>query len=1063
MNGTHQRLARTVAVCVFLSGLASLALEVCWSRSLELVFGSTTLAITTILVAYMLGLGAGGWLGGRLSARIGDGLRAYGLMEIVIGVYAALVPFVLDLYPALHRGLLAELSFWPAALLRFALVLVVLLLPTIMMGATLPLLIQGLARERRALADRVALFYGMNTLGAVAGVLLVTFVALRHLGLFATNLTAAGLDVAVGLFALWLAGRRTTAGRVVEAEPERPGEPQPSASAGPRRWSPVLASYLLVGFTALAFEVAWTRGLTLVLGSSTYAFATMLAGFLAGIAIGSLLLGKRVASLRDPLRAYVLGLFGLGLASLGVSFAFQALPDLFLLTFAKFGISGSNLVWLGLGFSFLVMLAPTLILGALFPLVCRLVAEDGRPGPAAVGDVYFANTIGSALGAFTAGFVMIPYLGLQQTMAAAIAIDFATAALVLLLTRGAALRPIGVVLGVAGAVLVWLHPPAWRTDDGALGVYYRASTRFDFGLPRIALEGLHESELLYYREGLNCTVSVHRPAGGIEEGGISLRVNGKTDASLSDMSTQILSGHLPILFGRPAEEVLVIGYASGITLGSATLHDLTRYDVCEIEEAVIEASHYFDDQNYRPLERDNVELILDDGRSWIASGRRKYDVIISEPSNPWMTGCANLFTAEFFEEVESSLSQGGRLLQWIQLYGMDEAGLTSVLAAVHESFDYVYGFLFDSGSADLLIIATDTPLEPGMLPRWEDLSPQVRRDLSRVRVYSTADLWSLLRFFPEDLAALAGRATHVNTDDNMFVELRSPWLLYDDTPDTLLMLQETPGGLLPFYDHPGFEWPRHLLGELALSFLDRRADPIAGDALYDDLVRRGSTGLAATYEGERKLLLGETHPRDLMALFDEAVENAPEAFAPAFHRGWFLNQTGNYEPALADLQRAVRLRPDHLEARHQVMKGLASLGREREAAALANELIESPLRETEPRLWAETAYFAGGSGNFDEALSRMRSYLELEPYSPREWELLARWYELSGQPEAAAEASRNSDLALANLVRQSHWLARWHERFGTVGEALIALEEALRLDPQNAAALADRERLGARE
>jgi len=669
-------------------------------------------------------------------------------------------------------------------------VLCVLLLPTVLMGATLPVLISGLVRERETLADRVALFYGMNTLGAVLGVLGVTFISLRTLGLFGTNLAAAGLDIAVGLVALSLASGRSTAAA------QAPAPSSATASAGLGRWDPVLLSYSLVGFTALACEVAWTRGLTLVLGSSTYAFATILAGFLAGIALGSLFLGRRVARIADPLRAYVLGLFGLGLASLGVGFLFQALPDLFLGAFAELGISGANLVWLGLAFSFVVMLAPTLILGALFPLVCRLLADRGHSSAAAVGDVYFANTIGSALGAFTAGFVMIPFLGLQLTMASSIAINFATAALVLLASRRSGVSFAGAGLGLAGAVLVVFFPPAWRTDEGALGVYYRTSTRFDFGLPELPLLGAPPSELLYYREGLNCTVSVHRPAGGIEEGGISLRINGKTDASLSDMSTQILSGHLPILFGGPVQDALVIGYASGITLGAASLHEVESLDVCEIESAVIEASHWFDEQNHRPLERDEVNLILDDGRSWVASGRAQYDVIISEPSNPWMAGCANLFTAEFFEEVDAALRPGGRLLQWIQLYGMDQEGLTSILAGLHDSFDYTYGFLFNAGSTDLLILASDTPLEPGSLPLWEDLTEAVRRDLSRVRVYSTADLWSLLRFFPEDFASLAEGARYENTDDSMFVELRAPWFLYDETPDTLNMLLETPGGIL---------------------------------------------------------------------------------------------------------------------------------------------------------------------------------------------------------------------------------------------------------------------------
>ena len=762
---------------------------------------------------------------------------------------------------------------------------------------------------------------------------------------------------------------------------------------------------------------------------------------------------------------YAAGLGVLGVASLAVVLVLRLLPDVFLRSFASIGISGANLVWLGLGVSFLVMLPPTLILGALFPLVSRIVGT-ARSRARAVGDVYFANTLGSASGAFCAGFLLIPFFGLRVTMAVAVAVNLATAAFVLLSTRTSERddkRNMLAAVALLGAVLVMVFPPSWRRPDFALGAYYRSTAQLDFGLPEVEMPGGVEDELLYYREGINCTVSVHKSAKGYEEGVLSMRVNGKTDASISDMSTQVLSGHLPVLFGgEGARRALVIGYASGVTVGSLALSALDAVDVCEIEPAVIEASRWFDPYNHRPLERDDVNLIVNDGRTVLATSRGIYDVVISEPSNPWMSGCANLFTAEFFEEAHAALVPGGRLLQWIQLYGMDEAGLASVLSALHGSFRYAYGFLFDAGSADLLVVATDEPLGVASLPRWERLSQPVRDDLSRVRVFSTADLWSLLALGPEDLARFAQRAPVTNTDDSMFVELRAPWYLYDDTPHTSEALRSVARGIMPLIeaDDDRFDVSDEIVGELALSYLGRRLDGGLAAPVYAALEQRGDRVFRAVYEAERGIFEGAPSDPSTMARFDLAVELAPALFAPRYHRGWLLNRLGRYDEAERDLSLAVTLRPDHLEARYERATCLAELGRHKEAYDEIAALLETPLVESEPRLWSVGAYLAGGFGRLGTAIDWGRQYVELEPLSPDVWLLLARWYELIEHPDEQREALASAELAQRGLVRETHWLARWHEHYGTREEAILGLQATLELDPDNELARADLKRLG---
>jgi len=1057
-----------VAVCVFLSGAGSLILEIVWSRLLKLVFGSTTLAITTILVAYMLGLGLGGLFGGRLVARVRNGVRAYGAMEVLVGLYALFVPWLLDLYPWLNRHVLASLAFWPAAFVRFLVVLVVLLLPTVMMGATLPVLVAALVREHGVLARRVGLLYGLNTLGAVAGVLTGTFVLFGAVGLRATNAIGALLDLLVGLVALAILA--PSFGRATP-----PSRTAPFAVPATERWTPLLFSYGLVGFVALVFEVCWTRVLALVFGSSIYAFATMLAGFLAGIALGSLAARGRIDRVRAPVVAYAGAIALLGVTASGTLLAFGALPDLFLYLVARIGIDGRDLAGWTLAASFLAMLPTTFVLGALFPLAVRSIsgpsgATDADRGEAAgttVGDVYFVNTLGSAGGAFVAGFLLVPTLGTLRTTALGIALALALAGVLLMAVRPgrrSARRRVAAAAAGLGALWLGLSPPGWDEEALAEGVYYRPESRLDFGLPELALIGAAPDELLFFREGVNATVSVHRLGGGLASGGIAMRLNGKTDASLADMSTQILSGHLPLLFGPPARRVLVIGYASGVTTGAAWLHGPERIDVAEIEPAVIEGSRFFDDVNHRPLEKENVRLILDDGRTWLTTTDETYDVVVSEPSNPWITGCANLFTAEFFETVRGRLSPEGRLLQWIQLYGMEPDGLRSILAALSASFEHLYGFLAEGESADLLLVATNHPLAEADLPVWEELDAAVRDDLRRVANHSTAHLWSLMALAPADLGALAAEATVVNTDDSMTVELEAPWHVYDSTLETGELLRGRASGIAPVLE-PILEAGREggpvdleTLSELGIAYARERQLSRAAGIAMSAAEERGAETLGLVRRGY--LLLERDGPVDeALALFDQAVALDPDAFFTRFERGRVRCQERRYEGGLEDLAVALARRPDHLQARYLRTKALGALGRFEEGRPEVVSLLATPLVESDPHLWAEAAYFAAQLGDVDRAIDEMQRFLALRPDSPREWSMLASFQQEAGNGAGERLAAANADRAEKNVVLQVHRAARWYESLGSMDEAIRTLEFLERMAPDYVPGREDLERL----
>ena len=1029
MSQAPERLLRWVAPCLLASGAGSLMLEMAWSRMLKLVFGSTTLAISTILVAYMLGLALGGRWGGRWAGRLRNGIATYGWIEIGIGLYAMAVPFVLGAYPLLQRGLIG-LPFWLAAAIRFVVVLAVLVLPTVLMGATLPVLVAALVRGSKGLASRVGLLYGMNTLGAVLGVLGATFVMFPAVGLRTTNWIAAGLDVLVGIVALTvLAPRLASSEAAAPAQAAvKPAPTHADALSGWRaQWA--LASYGTVGFTALMYEVAWTRTLTMTFGSSVYAFATILAAFLLGIALGSLIGRWFLDRMERPLLAYGCGLALLGLVSWAALRGVGALPEVLTGLLSSRGISGATLVLGGLQVSLIALLGPTLILGALFPLLTRALSESTGRHAVAVGDVYFVNSLGSAVGAFTAGFLLIPNFGLQTTFVVALVLNFLVAAAVLL-----ALLPKATVLGrglgvgaLVCALLLLFAGPSWDRQALTEGVYYKPEIAIDFGIDFEPLAGQPDDKLLYYEDGISTTVSIHRSGNNV-----NLRLNGKTDASLLDRSTQVLSAHIPALFGSSPRSGLIIGYASGMTAGSLGLHGLQRIDVLEIEPAVVRASVYFDEVNHRPREQPAVRVIYEDGRTFLAATRERYDTIISEPSNPWISGAANLFTREYFELAADKLGDDGNLLQWIQLYGMDEAGLLSILSALTDCFPYVYGFLAYDDDSDLLLLARKAPLTLDRLPRWERLPAEVQDDLARIDIAGTADLWSLLRLDAEEIRQLARQATVTNTDDNMFVELRAPWHLYRPSESLRDIFEPYRRGVLGVDSE---DMSAGEIADVALAHLWTRGDSQMAFAGLGAAQARGASASGLIVEAELRLQSEPNAPTLPMQRLDQAVTRFPDDAEARLARAALLRRQGLEAEALADVDAALSLAPSSFPARELRMRALFSLRRFAEARQEALWLLDSPRLESRRDVLALTALCAAAVGDGTAAAAEMQEYLAHFPQSPDEWRWLAATLRRLERGDEADDAEANAGRSERNWLLAAHRHALYAELRGDLDTA----------------------------
>jgi len=776
-----------VLICFFISGATGLIYEVLWSRRLTLVFGVTVLAVSTVLAAFMGGLALGSALFGRVADRVRAPLRLYAGLEGAIGAFCFATPWLFELveraYVAVHPGV--EGSPWLIRLARFALSMMVLLPPTMLMGGTLPALTRALLARLDQVGGRVATLYGINTIGAMVGASAAGFLLIPTVGIRQSVYLAAVLNLGVALvaWALSMVWER-------EAEPETEPEPEPQEEPAEDSeplppihpsYAWLLVAYGLCGAASMVYEVGWTRVLSLALGTSTYAFSAMLAAFLAGIGLGSLVLAGRgriaVDRLARPLLWFGMVELGIGVLVTALTPALDHLPFAFLALFRATGPRFWLLQVGGVGISLLVMLPPALLMGYAFPLVTRLATEHLGVVGRRVGTVYAANTVGTVFGSVAAGFLLIPAIGVRYTLAVGVALNLVVGAAYVIGSMRRAPRPATVGLAVAGlAALSWLVLPGWNRAVLTSGAYIYPG--YYLAGPAQAL--MEAKEVLYYRDALTATVSVTRvTAPVLPEPIVSLQVSGKTDASTGDLSTQLLLAHLPALTHAEARSGLVVGLASGCTLGALQVYpDLERIDCVEIEPAMVEASAFFRDINRDCLDDPRTRLMLDDARNFLLVSRERYDIITSEPSNPWISGVANLFTHEYFTLCREHLTDSGLFCQWIPLYNLAPDDLACILGTFSDVFPECSLWMFPELTTDAFLVGTREPMAIDVVSaaaRARD--PEVAGDL---RAAGVRDLWDLLAgyLFGAEVIAPVAQGARRNTDDQPTLEFTSPMRLH---------------------------------------------------------------------------------------------------------------------------------------------------------------------------------------------------------------------------------------------------------------------------------------------
>lgn len=747
------------------SGATSLTYQLLWARHLHLVLGTSTWAVAVVLAAFMAGLGLGGLLAGRVADRISRPMRAYAALEALIGVYAVGFPTVLAWLEPLYLALDATLPVVGLALL----------LPTTAMGATLPLLARITTDELGTAGDRLGTLYAVNTAGAVVGTALAAFWLLPRLGLSATTWVAAIGNLAIAAVALAI-------DRPVAATARPPGTPA--------RATLLMGVMAAAGFAGMVYEVTWTRVLALVLGATVHAFAVMLLAFLVGIAIGGKLGGTVADQIRDRwgpsggLVALALVQVGVGASSWGLALTYAELPYLYVGLFDALGV-GARPGWAlvaSLGIAGAVMTPPAILMGAAWPLAVRGALDDPGAVGQSVGWIAGANTLGGALGALLAGFVILPQLQVTGALTAAMWMNAgAAAALALAAWRGS--RPAVIPLVAAGALAAVAPFVPWQARVMTSGLYHYVSHFQDHSREGIARFGLDTYDLLFYEEGPTSVVTVGRDHA---TGALWLANNGKVEATSQwDLPTQILCGVLPLQFVSDPDDVLLIGLASGIT-GGAMISDprIGHLDIVEIEPATVRAARWFEPWNGGVVDHPRVRLIANDGRNHVLRAPPgQYDVIVSEPSNPWISGVANLFTREFFALGKTRLAEGGVWAQWLHAYGMGPEELRSLLATFADVYPHVV--VYDALQvSDLILIGSDQRLvADDAAARVLFDGPALRDTLARIDVTTELDVVS--RFLLDRDAILELTAgVGLNTDDNMRVEYAAPHFVHRDTTES---------------------------------------------------------------------------------------------------------------------------------------------------------------------------------------------------------------------------------------------------------------------------------------
>jgi spermidine synthase len=928
------------------SGVASLIYQVVWVRMLTLVFGHTIYSVSIVLSAFMAGLGLGSYLWGRTIDKTGKPLLIYGKIEILIGISAALLSVLLSnfspIYAWLHQWL-PDLLFL-AVIIKAVLAFTLVLIPTLFMGATLPVMCKYFATEETKLGQQVGYLYSINTLGAAAGCLFAGYFLIGFFGVLETALVGAGINLLIGLVCI-VVFKKAEPGVTCGFGLPKPAFDRLQVDKENRLW---LVISFLCGFTALAYEVVWTRLLVFGIGSTVYSFSLMLANFLFGITVGGLLVVpffKKKFNFRLLLTLFQ---FGIGLYLIFSLYQSNWILSSFIRPFRR----DSPIIefWINMRHASALMFVPTILFGMSFPVLTYLVTKGSKDIGGSLGAVYGMNTLGGIIGSIITGYLLLPSLGSQQTLACLAMLNLLSG---ILLFSTSSLFTSFVRKGVALSFSCTLFLFVLKMPNDLLKEIFLRNTQ-----GKVNLE-----QLIYLDEGLTTTVAVLKDGSGGEHNSKRLILNGINMSAdfMSSRKYMTLLSYIPLLLIENPKDVLVICFGTGLTAGAAGAYPgINSVDAVDISPGVFKAGKYFKERNHDVLNNPKVKRINQDGRQHLLTTSTTYDVITVEPPPPNSAGSVNLYTREYYELTKQALKPGGIVSQWIPLHSQSETNVYQSFHTFLESFPYAMAWY--PANKELILIGSNQPVNIDFQGIEERLqNPVINKTMSDIGFGTPYSFLGSIWYLKNELKRLSS-GQRIISDNNPTLE----FFLNDArdiSEDGITRITESRTSFEDTFKKIA-QSSYFLSKEKKATFKKNWGSRLKADAAD----AHNNLGIALRNQGNTS---------EAILSYKKAIELHPDLAQAHNNLGSAFMSKGNTSEAIVHYKTAIELKPDYANAHNNLGSALVNQGNTSEAILYYKKAIE--LKPDDVNAHYNLGVAMHRQGMIEEAITYYKEAIRIQP------------------------------------------------------------------------------------
>jgi len=712
---------------IFLSGISALFYEIIWLRLLTLFFGVSSFAISTIVGTFMAGIALGSFIFGNVSEKKQNVIKIYAFLELFIGLSSLVVYLILNNTTFLHEiyyHFYNNTSFYGLSFVRLAMAILLLLIPSTLIGGTIPLVSKYLIRNEDAVGKDFSKIYYINTFGALVGTVLVSFFFVRYFGVNTSFFFALLINILIFLFISMFSVKESGYGL------ER------KSAENVRTKDGILFVAAVIGFIHIGYEVLWVRIFSIITSGTTYVFALVLSGFLLGFMLGGYFISKKIDSLERPFKTLVYIEVFVSFFGALILFLLPALDRLS----EVFRSGPLFILWFELAIPFVFSLIPSVFMGAAFPLILKIYSYDNERMGKKTGNIYFSNTVGAILGSLIVGFVFIPLLGIKLSTFVIVANGLILSFFILKKIR---LKSVMVLVGAAAAIFLVLMSP---------GV-------FDF-----------KQNILYYEEGIVATVSVEEldfPLGKYK----SLNVDGESVAATHPVlviDSKILA-HIPLLLADNPQNAVSVGYGTGGTSYSMVLHGVETYTL-EIEEKVIDAATLeFEELNHGVQNNESLNIIIDDARNFLSATNKEFDVIVTDVTNLKYKSNPSLYSVDYFEILAEKSSDDGVVAAWMPISFIAFEDIKTLINSFHEVFPHTTAWYYTKTPTHFLVLVGTKEKIFIDIEKLGGDNEKVEKDLNEIEIKNQYDFASMLFLGEKDIENLISGA-ELHTDNNPILE-----------------------------------------------------------------------------------------------------------------------------------------------------------------------------------------------------------------------------------------------------------------------------------------------------